>query len=237
MTEQTTLDDWRRQLRTDMLARRQAASVADRDRWTAQIVAHLHAALPAPHTLTIGSYSPFRGEPDLRPLTDQWRMGGATIALPVVVERGQPMEFRAWWPGAPWRRGAFNLPEPDGTPAVTPQLVLMPPVGFDARGYRLGYGGGYFDRTLAAMPVAPVKVGIAFELARLDSIEPQSYDIAMDFIVTELGIYVVEATGLNLEGGAARLAEAMAVDRRQRSCEDDELRPYASSPCYGQELE
>lgn len=241
MADSKALDAWRSELRAGLMARRQAASAADREYWSGQIAAHLRAALSAPGTLTIGSYTPFRGEPDLRPLVEQWRLAGATIALPVVVGRGLPMEFRSWWPGAPMRRGAFSLPEPDGTALVAPQLVLMPPVGFDAEGYRLGYGGGYFDRTLAAMPAAPVKVGVAFELARIDSIDPQAYDVVMDFIVTERGIHRVGPAGLALVNVPAAFSAALGAKRAAPNNDarsddsQDAIRPYASSPCYGHE--
>lgn len=175
--------------RAALLTVRQALSSAERERWTAAIHDHLYATLPTVVSLVIGFYMPFRGEPDLRPLLDTWRAAGAETVLPVVVGRHLPLEFRLWWPGAPERKGPFSLPMPDGTPQRTPQVILMPPVGFDAKAYRLGYGGGYFDRTLAALTPAPLKVGVAFELARIASIDPQPHDIAMDLVVTESGVH------------------------------------------------
>ncbi|MGE3849468.1 MAG: 5-formyltetrahydrofolate cyclo-ligase [Gammaproteobacteria bacterium] len=222
---QDDIDSWRRGLRETLLARRQALPAASREAATAAIVTHLRAGLPAPETLTLAFFAPFRAEPDLRPLVDEWRAAGARTALPVVVARGQPMEFRLWWPGAPVRRGAFSLPEPDGTPLVTPQVVLLPPVGFDAEGYRLGYGGGFFDRTLAALTPAPLKIGVAFEAARVESIRPQPYDVPLDFVITEAGVWRVGAHGLEVLPAGAVLLPA---GRRQA----DSAETCASPPCY-----
>jgi 5,10-methenyltetrahydrofolate synthetase len=97
---------------------------------------------------------------------------------------------------------------PEGTEVLAPQALLIPPLGFDARGYRLGYGGGYLDRTLAALPEQPLKIGVAFELSRMATIRPQGHDIAMDFIVTELGLYRVTPHGLARVDDAWRLASA-----------------------------
>ncbi len=168
--------------------------------------AHLRAALPAVRGLTIAYYVPFKGEPDLRPLLDDWRAAGAATALPVVLGRGLPLEFRLFWPGAPLVKGAFALAMLNGTPLVVPQVVLMPPVGFDEQGYRLGYGAGYFDRTLAAMTPMPLKIGVTFEVTRIATIRPQSYDIAMDYIVSEAGLYRVQADGLQ------RLRDGTGID-------------------------
>ena len=75
------------------------------------------------------------------------------------------------------------------TPTVVPDAVLMPPVGFDGAGYRLGYGGGYFDRTLASLSPRPLAIGVARELSRMETIRPQSWDVPMDFVITEEGIH------------------------------------------------
>ena len=221
------IEPWRAAQRTALVAARLAITGADRQRWTSAIEARLRAALGDVRGLAIGYYVPFRGEPDLRPLLDTWREAGAETALPVVVARDAPLEFRLWWPGAPVRKGAFSLPMPDGTPLLTPQLLLMPPVGFDSHGYRLGYGGGYFDRTLAALIPAPLTLGVAFEVSRIATIHPQPYDIAMDYIVTEDGVY--RAGGKALQ----RLPDGVSILPGR---EDEALRPYASSPCYAADI-
>jgi 5,10-methenyltetrahydrofolate synthetase len=106
----------------------------------------------------------------------------------VVVEKGQPLVFRVWAPGDPLERGVWNIPVPAAGPAITPDVVIAPVVGFDPDCYRLGYGGGYFDRTLAALPSRPMVIGVGHSTARLATIHPQPHDIPMQAIVTELGI-------------------------------------------------
>lgn len=113
-------------------------------------------------------------------------------------------------------KGVFDLPVPDGTMVVQPQALLIPPVAFDTRGYRLGYGGGYFDRTLASMTPQPLKIGVAFELSRIATIYPQCHDVAMDFIVTEARIYHVTEHARQCIGGtdeSAELSERLVRER------------------------
>lgn len=146
--------------------------------------------------MTLGLYWPYKGEFDPRFAVREFRKGGAICALPVVIQKGKPLQFREWWPGVRVVNGVFNLPIPEGTAVLQPKAMLIPPVGFDLKGYRLGYGGGYFDRTLAEMTVQPLKIGVAFELSRMTTIHPQPHDIPMDFIVTETAIHYVSPSGL-----------------------------------------
>jgi len=121
------------------------------------------------------------------------RARGVRAALPVVVEKKQPMQFRLWSPGCRMERGVWNIPIPADGPAVTPDVVIAPLVGFDAEYYRLGCGGGYFDRTLASLARKPFVVGIGYAASRLATIHPQPHDIPMDAIVTEEGVLRREA--------------------------------------------
>jgi len=107
------------------------------------------------------------------------------LALPVVVEKAKPLIFREWWPGISMNHGVWNIPVPAAGEPVEPDALLVPVVGFDRRRYRLGYGGGYYDRTLAALSAKPRAVGVGFELSQLATIYPQPHDIPMDLIVTE----------------------------------------------------
>jgi len=108
--------------------------------------------------------------------------------------------FREWHPGIELAHGPLDIPYPVNSPAITPQAVLLPMNGWDMKGFRLGYGGGFFDRTLAAASKKPVTVGIAYELARVDTIHPQSWDIPMDYVVTERGVYRRDPDGLAFLG-------------------------------------
>ena len=147
----------------------------------------LHAvsgASPA-RPLVLGIYWPFRGEIDVRKLAHQHIEAGGIAALPVVIEKNAPVEFWRWRPEVPMARGLYNIPIPGEREAVAPDVLIVPLVGFDRQGYRLGYGGGYYDRTLAASTPRPRTIGIAFAEAELETTYPQSYDIPMNRIVTD----------------------------------------------------
>ena len=188
---------WRKLRRAELLARREAVPADERRAWNEAITAMLVEGFPSLQRGIVACYWPFRGEFDPRFAIRHFRQHGARAALPEVVEKRAPLRFREWWPGVAMdTSGVFDLPVPVGTDVVTPDALLIPPVGFDALGYRLGYGGGYFDRTLAAMQPQPLKIGVGFELSRMATIRPQPHDIPMDFIVTQAGIHRVGENGL-----------------------------------------
>jgi 5,10-methenyltetrahydrofolate synthetase len=103
----------------------------------------------------------------------------------VVIRKGWPLEFRRWRPGEALERGFWNIPVPANGPAVLPDVLVAPLVGFDGEHYRLGYGGGFYDRTIAAAQNHPQVIGVGFEHCRLPTIYPQPHDIRMDAIVTD----------------------------------------------------
>ncbi len=191
-------ESWRDTQRRELLAKRMAVPMAQRRQWSHHVTQQLAVHFPTLQGLVVGGYWPFRGEFDPRFLMRQLRDGGSRLALPVVVRKNAPLQFREWWPGAPTVKAALGLPVPAGTDVLVPQALLIPPVGFDEHGFRLGYGGGYFDRTLAAMQPQPLKIGVGFEISRMPTIHPQAHDVAMDFIVTEAGVYSVGEAGLTL---------------------------------------
>ncbi len=141
----------------------------------------------------LGAYWAMRGEPVLQAACAQWHEQGWTIALPRVVARDAPLAFGRWTPWIAMRAGAFGVMEPDPFEALAPDLLLVPCVGFDARGYRLGYGGGFYDRTLAqrALPV----LGIAYEQDQIDGFEPEPHDRPLDAVATEAGLHEWTAPG------------------------------------------
>jgi 5-formyltetrahydrofolate cyclo-ligase len=177
---------WRRAERARLLALRQGLPAPDRRHWGEQIDAVLRALL-AERPGILGVYWPFRAEFDPRPVIDWVIAAGRRVALPVVVDKKRPLEYRAWRPGEPLVDGVWNIPVPEKRDIVTPAVVLAPLVGFDRARYRLGYGGGYFDRTLAALSPRPFAIGIGFELQQIDTIYPQPFDVPMNVIVTEAG--------------------------------------------------
>ena len=163
---------WRRETRRQLIEERMALPLAERDRRAEAALAALAAAADLARFTAVGLYWPFRGEIDLRPLARALLDQGTRVGLPVVVAKDQPVEFRSWTPDAAMTRGVWNIPIPDGTPVVHPACLVVPLVGFDGAGYRLGYGGGYYDRTLGALRPRPWAIGLGFDLGRLDSIDP-----------------------------------------------------------------
>lgn len=186
--EPLELKAWRRTERQRLLELRGAAFPAERRSWARAIEAQLYTILAERSGITLGVYWPFRAEFDPRPLLDRLLAQGFAAALPVVVDKKGPLEYRAWRPGDPLVDGVWGIPVPERREVVTPQAVLAPLVGFDADCYRLGYGGGYFDRTLAASSPRPFAIGVGFEFSRLDTIHPQPFDIPMDVVVTEAAL-------------------------------------------------
>lgn len=176
---------WRRAERARLLAWRTAVPAAERRVWDRAITARLHPLLAEKRGLLLGVYWPFKAEFDPRPLINRLLAEGFSVALPAVIDRKGPLEYRAWRPGEPLVDGVWNIPVPEQRAIVVPDAVLAPLVGFDKAGYRLGYGGGFFDRTLAALKPKPLAIGVGFEASRIATIHPQPFDVPMDFIVTE----------------------------------------------------
>ena len=136
----------------------------------------------------VSGYHPTGSELDPRPLLAMLRSQGHEIALPVVVERGAPLIFRAWREGNAMSEGAFGVREPlPEASEVKPDVLLIPMLAFDRRGFRLGYGGGFFDRTLASLRQdgAPVAIGIAFAAQEVDKVPVAEYDQPLNWIITE----------------------------------------------------
>jgi 5,10-methenyltetrahydrofolate synthetase len=187
-TPPTDLSAWRKARRAELLAAREAIPPHERHSRNERITRQLLAAFDVLAGAPIGFCWPFRAEPDPRFFLREMRRQGSRTALPVVVGKGKPLEFREWWPGAPTMPGVLDLPIPQATEVLRPRVLLVPPIGFDAQGYRLGYGGGFFDITLAATAPQPLTIAVAFEVSRIQTIYPQPHDIPMDFVVTESGV-------------------------------------------------
>jgi 5,10-methenyltetrahydrofolate synthetase len=175
---------WRREL----LALRAGMTPEARGAADAALIANLQPIL-AGMAGTLCFTWPIKGEFDSRALITDWLAAGASrrAVLPVVLTRHAPLKFRQWTPATTMRPAGFGTSVPEDGDWLTPDTLLIPLVGFDAAGYRLGYGGGYYDRTLAVLDPQPRKIGVAYSACELPSIEPQDHDIRMDVIVTEKG--------------------------------------------------
>ena len=197
------LKRWRSAERTRLIAAREALDREMLETLRERIDRHI---LDGFSTLARGVLAfcwPIRGEYDARHLARTLRERGALTALPAIVAKDKPLAFREWHPGVELALGALDIPYPAASPEVLPDHVLLPMNGWDESGYRLGYGAGYFDRTLAALQRRPLVIGVTYELARLPTIHPQSWDIPMDWVVTERGRYRRESNRLAFAGGAA----------------------------------
>jgi 5,10-methenyltetrahydrofolate synthetase len=213
---------WRRAERERLIAARVAVDAATLEDWRERMDAHLERAFPGLATATVALCWPIKNEYDPRFLARRLRERGARTALPVVVAPRTPLVFREWHPGVKLAEGAMGIPYPVDSAELVPDIVLLPMNGWDAQGYRLGYGAGFFDRTLASLAKKPVTIGVSFELARLETIHPQPWDIPLDWVVTERGVYRRDAEGLAflgapLAGEPSKLASPV--------CYADEIAP------------
>jgi 5,10-methenyltetrahydrofolate synthetase len=178
----------RRALRRDALARRRALADGEHARRSRAVCRLLTANFPQLAALRVGFCWPVNNEPDVRAALETWQAAGdAAFAalLPVVVEAGVALAFRPWQPGMALSADRYGIPTPVTGDFQQPQALLIPLAAFDAAGFRLGYGGGYFDRTLARLHPRPLAIGVGFELSRVDSVFPEPHDERLDAVVTE----------------------------------------------------
>lgn len=209
-----TFDDlkaWRKSQRERLITARMTLPHDRLESFRKSIDGSIERSFPGLARGRLGFCWPIKNEYDPRHLAKTLRDRGALTALPVVVAPKQPLAFREWHPGTELAKGPLDIPYPVNSPEVIPEAVLLPMNGWDAKGYRLGYGGGFFDRTLAGLKNKPVVIGVTYELARMDTIHPQPWDIPMDYVVTERGVYRRDDAGLVFlgapePGGSGRMA-------------------------------
>ncbi|MZR30399.1 5-formyltetrahydrofolate cyclo-ligase [Sneathiella litorea] len=178
---------WRKAKRNELISARLTLSVKERRALADDIAQELDRIITPTKGTIISMYWPMKGELDLRRWMKEKVAAGSRIALPVVTVKAQPMIFREWKPGIDMEPGIWQIPVPANTDEVTPDVVIAPLVGYDAECFRLGYGGGYFDRTLATLNPRPQVIGIGYENSHLSTIFPQPHDIPMDLIITGKG--------------------------------------------------
>lgn len=184
--------EMRRALRQRLIELRQAQAEATVAAWSADLRRHLAEVYPQLAKRHVAFCWPVQNEPDLRPLLSDWRAEGHpgfAALLPVVIAPRTPLAFRAWNETTRLSEDRYGIPYPAEGPFVPPEALLIPVNAFDAAGYRLGYGGGFFDRTLATLTPRPLAIGVGFELSRVASIAPEAHDIRLDAIVTEAGAF------------------------------------------------
>jgi len=149
--------------------------------------------------VVIGAYWPIKGEFDPLPALFRWQEAGREadavearlrrrIGLPVINKITKTLTFHAWYPGCPMEEDAFGIPKPKDTEILQPTLLFVPCVGYGAGGYRLGYGGGFYDRTLAALTPKPFTVGLGYTQGFLPDLEPEPHDVPLDAILNDNGV-------------------------------------------------
>lgn len=179
--------------RQRLLRTRESMDADSRRRADAAINAAVRRRLAQRPAGCVGFFWPIRGEPDLRPAVQDLLENGWAAALPVVTQLDAPLEFWRWTPAMEIRpQGPWGIPAPATAAALRPDVLLVPLVGFDASRQRLGYGGGYYDRTLGRDARRPLAVGVGYESGRMASIHAQPHDVPMDLIVTEAGVVGAE---------------------------------------------
>jgi 5-formyltetrahydrofolate cyclo-ligase len=205
---------FRERLRRERIAARLAMTAEEHARASARIEASLKSVLATRRPQAIGFCWPVRREFDARPLVTELIDGGWRACQPVVATPAAPMQFRGWTPAAPMTADRHGIPIPDTASCAAPDVLLLPLVAFDGAGYRIGYGGGYFDRTLAALQPRPLTIGIGFELGRIATALPQAHDIRLDMVVTEAGAWTC-AGAVGLAGAACVTLDAHHSDHRE----------------------
>jgi 5,10-methenyltetrahydrofolate synthetase len=186
---------WRVRERARLKQQRMDLASAERALLTEAIGRNLDTGLERRTCRTLGLYWPIKGEFDLRHWAERFSSRKREdLALPVVVREHAPLEYWRWRPGDPMARGFWGIMVPERRELVIPDVVIAPLVGFCGL-YRLGHGGGYFDRTLADLRPKPLAVGIGIEAARVEGYIPQPHDIPMDIVVTEAAIYRLSGEG------------------------------------------
>ena len=180
----TDVARWRKAERARLIGARLELPADYRAAQTSAIATDLSALIPTAPGVIVSVYWPIKAEPDLRPWMQAMSERGVRIALPVAIALGQPLVFRQWLASARMARGLWKIPYPADGAEVAPTVVLAPLVGFDEDCFRLGYSGGFFDRTLARFAAKPLVIGVGYSSALIRTIYPQPYDIPMDWVVT-----------------------------------------------------
>jgi 5-formyltetrahydrofolate cyclo-ligase len=184
-----TLESTKATLRVKARAARAAIRQPDRVAAANAAAEHFFRAFSLSPGAIVAAYWPVRDELDCRPVLTRLVDSGQPVCLPVVGGDDRPLELRLWEEGAAlYPAGLGTLAPAETAPLCEPDFVLIPLLGFDAEGTRLGYGGGHYDRTLAALARKPRLIGFAFSSQQLDRIPRGDHDVPLDSVVTEMGV-------------------------------------------------
>ena len=175
-------------LRRQLQAERQ--SLIDRHQRSMHLQEVLRVWLVGRQESSIGAYWPIKGEFDALPALFRWSEADAQrrIGLPVMNKQTKHLSFHVWYPGCEMEEDAYGIPKPKDTPTFEPALLLVPCVGYGPRGVRLGYGGGFYDRTLASLQPRPITVGLAYSQGFLPWLKAEAHDVPLDVILTDEGL-------------------------------------------------
>ncbi len=175
----------RKQLQAERLA------LLDRHQRAAHLQEVLQVWLISRKEKTIGAYWPIKGEFDALPALYRWSEGHEErrIGLPVMDRETKQLRFHVWYPGCPMEEDAYGIPKPKDTEEFHPELLLVPCVGFGPGGVRLGYGGGFYDRTLGAIQPRPVTAGLGYAHGHVPWLEAEPHDVPLDALLTEEGVF------------------------------------------------
>lgn len=181
----------RAHLRKKLIASREA--LADRLERAVALQDVLRVWLVGRHETSIGAYWPIKGEFDPLPALYRWTEGAPDdvtrrIGLPRADRASGSLRWHVWFPGCPMEIDAYDIPKPKGTEAFAPELLVVPCLGYGPGGVRLGYGGGFFDRTLRAVTPHPMTVGVCYTQGFLPLLRPSALDIELDALLTEDGV-------------------------------------------------
>jgi 5,10-methenyltetrahydrofolate synthetase len=186
--------DAKKRLRAELLHVRQ--QMPDRQARVDALQRVMRIWLVGRQDTVIGAYWPIKGEFDPLPALHRWKEDGELqgnaqrlrIGLPVVNKEHKTLTFHVWYPGCPMEEDAYGIPKPKDTELVVPTLLFVPCVGYGAGGFRLGYGGGFYDRTLATLQPKPFTVGLGFTHGYVDDLEPEAHDLPLDAILNDNGV-------------------------------------------------
>jgi 5-formyltetrahydrofolate cyclo-ligase len=194
MGQLNNLQEQKKALRKQLIEQR--ISLPDRHTRAANLQQVMRVWLIDRPDTVIGAYWPIKGEFDPLPALFRWKEAETSaidgkhrrIGLPVVNKQHKTLTFHAWYPGCKMEEDAYGIPKPKDTELIVPTLLFVPCVGYGPGGYRLGYGGGFYDRTLATLQPKPFTVGLGFGTEFIEDLEPEAHDLPLDAILNDNGV-------------------------------------------------